>query len=546
MSAAELFVHNAAVYTCAPNQLWASAFAVTDGHFSTVDAVGVPVEIGPATRIVDMHGRMILPGLCDVHIHLGIGGAQQAWELPLAPDDTAADIYAAVAARAAQLPPGEWVVGGIVGSTVMDEIADARALARLDAAAGGRPVLLRDDTMHNRWVNSATLAAMGVGPDSPDPEGGSYVRDARGRPTGVLREQASRLAEAAFARGIADPAARDRISLRTAAALCNRSGITTVQEAATMEPALRALARLAQDGELTLRVVSSTPMREFLESGTVGAELIALSEQYRSPLVRPDFVKVVLDGVPMTRTSALLRPYRSVGCAEHRGECLYTPAELAAVLEIAVASGRGAKIHATGDAAVRRALDAIAVLRDRHGPGPRFQIAHTEHVHADDTARFAELDVVADASPFIWYPGIMQDSNGRQLPAGYQEAAWPLADLRSGGAVVAAGSDWPCAFPLPDPWTGLETMITRRAPGSAEGPALNPGQRLSLPQALHAFTLAAAAAIGVADLAGSIEVGKSADFLVLDRNLFEIDVTDIHATRILATYFQGREVFSAA
>ncbi|MFJ4656990.1 amidohydrolase [Nocardia sp. NPDC088792] len=546
MSVADLVVRNAGVYTGDPKQPWAEGFTVAHGCFRAVGgAAGAPVRIGPGTRVVDAGGRMILPGLCDVHIHLGIGGAQQAWELLLGPDHTAEDIYAAVAVRSGQLPPGEWVVGGIVGSTVMDDIATPHALARLDAAAGGRPVLLRDDSMHNRWVSSATLAAIGVGPRTPDPAGGSYVRDAAGRATGVLREQASRHAEAAFARSVADPAERDRISLRSAAALCNRSGITAVQEAATMEPALRALARLERDGDLTLRVVTSTPMREFLESGTAGAELIAASEGYRSPLVRPDFVKVVLDGVPMARTSALLTPYPSTGCAHHSGECLYTPAELVETLEHAVTAGRGAKIHATGDAAVRRALDAIAVLRYRYGSGPRFQIAHTEHVHPSDIARFADLGVVADASPFIWYPGIMQDSNGKQLPPGYQDAAWPLADLLRGGAEVAAGSDWPCALPTLDPWTGLETMITRRAPGNRAGRALNPDQGLSLPQALRAFTLAPATAMGLGGVAGSIELGKHADFVVLDRNLFEIDVTEIHETRVLATYFQGREVFSA-
>ncbi|RJO79215.1 amidohydrolase [Nocardia panacis] len=542
MSVAQLVVRNAAVYTCDPHREWADGFAVVDGRFQAVDAA---VRTGPDTEIIDAGGRMILPGLCDIHIHLGFGGAQQAWELPIAPTDSPAEICAKVAARAAELAPGEWVVGGIVGSAVMDAVATAAALADLDAAAQGHPVLLRDDTQHNRWVNSATLAAMGVEPRTPDPEGGSFVRDAAGRHTGVLREQASRLAETVFVASIADPAARDRVSLRTAAEICNRSGITTVQEAATMAPLLRALARLEGADELTLRVVASTPMREFLESGVTGAELIALSEQYRSPLVHPDFVKVVLDGVPMTRTSALLTPYPGCADSHYCGEILYTLDELVDTLETVVAAGRGAKIHATGDAAARIALDAIAVMRSRHGGGPRFHLAHTEHIAAADTPRFAALDVVADASPFIWYPGIIQDSNAKTLPAGYQDTAWPLRDLLTGGTPVAAGSDWPCAFPLPDPWIGLETMITRQGPGGGDGRTLNGAQALTLPEALLAFTRDSAQAMGLGRLAGSIEPGKSADFIVLNRNLFDIAVTDIHRTRVLRTYFQGREVFSA-
>ncbi|MGY4101569.1 amidohydrolase [Nocardia sp. R16R-3T] len=547
MPSADSILINARIYTCDPDNEWADALAVSGGVFVAVGATEeVMAHAGPDTEIIDAAGAMVIPGLCDVHIHLALGGGQAAFELPIAPTATADDIYAAITDWASTLGPDEWVVGGIVGSTVRDNVATTDALARLDAAAGGRPVLLRDDSMHNRWVNSAALAAMGVSHETPDPDGGTYVRDAEGNLTGVLWELASQVAETAFANSVADPAARMRTAVATAATLCNQFGITTAQEAATMHPQLEALRSLEQANELTLRVSTSTPMRPFLGPGVTGIELATVAEEYRSELVDVSFVKVVLDGVPVTRTSAMLSPYLSTGCCsgEEFGECLYTLDELVATLEEVVTAGRGAKIHAAGDASTKLALDAVEIIRERHGDGPRFQIAHTTFVRAEDLERFARLGVVADASPYIWYPGVILESIVKQVPGHLVDTSWPLKDLLALGVNVSAGSDWPCALPTPDPWTGMEALITRQAPGASEGePALNPAQRLSVAEALAALTIRPAQAMGLDHVAGTIAPTKSADYVVLDRNLFEVPADTIHATVVEQTWFRGTKVY---
>ncbi|MFE4972916.1 amidohydrolase [Kitasatospora sp. NPDC056651] len=545
----DLIVVSAAVFTADPAGTAAEAFAVADGEFT---AVGSSAEVsrlaGPDTTVLDAGGRMVMPGICDVHTHLSLGGALVAWDLPIAPHFGPEEICEAVAARAARLGPEEWIVGGVIGSTTMDGLADVGLLAVLDRASAGRPVLLRDDTQHNRWVNSAALRAMGVTEDSPDPEGGTYVRDGRGRLTGVLWEQASRIAEEAFAASVEDPDARHRVSFATAAQVCNRHGITTVCDAATMEAALRTLTAMEAEGELTLRVVTSTVARPLLaEAGISGKELLAVSGQFGSELLHVGFVKVFLDGVPMTRTAAMLDPYLPHGCSDHgsdSGECLYDLDELVEELETAVSAGRGVKIHAAGDASTRMALDAIAVIRERHGSRPMFHLAHTEYVTPSDIRRFGELGVVADASPYLWYPGIIQDSLAACVPAEVIERAWPLADLLAAGANVSAGSDWPAGAPTPHTWTGIETMVTRQAPGGSEE-TVNPAQRLTLHEALVSFTRRPAEALGLGERVGSIEVGKSADFLVLSQNLFEVDARRIHETDVLATYLRGSRVHAA-
>ncbi|WP_344324617.1 amidohydrolase, partial [Kitasatospora putterlickiae] len=503
---------------------------------------------GPDTAIVDADGRMVMPGICDVHTHLALGGASVAWDLPIPPHYSPEEICRAVAAHAATLGPDEWITGGLVGSPTMERLATVEMLAALDRAAGGRPVVLKDDTQHNRWVSSATLKAMGVTEDSPDPEGGTFVRDGAGRLTGVLWEQASRAAEVAFAESVEDPEARHRVTFTTAARICNRYGITTACDAATMEPALRTFSALEAEGALTLRVVASTVARPLLaEPGISGEELLELSGRFGSELLHVGFVKVFLDGVPMTRTAAMLDPYLPHPCAAHgpeSGECLYDLDGLVEELERAVSAGRGVKLHAAGDASTRLALDAIAVVRERHGSRPVFHIAHTEYVAPSDVRRFAELDVVADASPYLWYPSMIQDVLAACVPAEVIDRAWPLADLVASGATVAAGSDWPAGAPLPHTWTGIETMVTRRAPGGSED-AVNPGQALTLREALLSFTRRPAEAMGLGERVGSIEVGKSADFVVLSQNLFDVDTHRIHETTVLETYLRGARVYDA-
>ncbi|MEI4271190.1 amidohydrolase [Klenkia sp. LSe6-5] len=546
-SPCDLLVTGARIWTADPDRPWAEALAVRDG---VLLAVGAADELArhahPGTEVHDLAGALVVPGLVDGHVHLNLAGAQAAFELPLLPTDQLPDVLAKVRAWAAELGPEEWVVGGILGSTVLGQLTDESHRLALDEASGGRPVLIRDDTMHNRWVSSRALELMGVGPDTPDEEGGRFVRDGAGRLTGVLHELASARAESAFAASVPDMTARIREAVATAVRVMNSYGITSAQEAATMGAPLAALRDLEVRGELTMRVVASMPVRPFLEEGPVGADLIARSRDLTGDLVRPDFVKVVLDGVPMTRTTALLEPYLCRhGEPGTTGELYYTLDDLVAEVERCHDLGLGAKFHATGDASVRLVLDAVEQVQARRGPGPRFQIAHTEYVHPDDLPRFAALGVVADASPHLWFPGVIQDSIAEHVPEHVVAASWPFRDLVDSGAVVAAGSDWPCAAPTPDPWTGLGAMVTRANPDPAVPGTLNPAQALTVEEALTAFTAHPAQAMGLGDVTGRLTAGRAADFVVLDRDVFAVDPGELHATRVLRTYFAGRLVHTA-
>ncbi|MFC7344385.1 amidohydrolase [Saccharopolyspora griseoalba] len=541
---ADLVVSGGPIHTAAGGAA-AEAFAVRDGRIAAIGSTDeVEAWCGPATRRLDLAGRLAVPGLVDGHVHLGVGGTQLALELPLLPTDGPDEVLAKVRDWAGRLEPGEWIIGGILGSGTCAELNSREMLHRLDAASLGHPLLLRDDTMHNRQVNSLALEAMGVAEDTPDPAGGTYVRDGDGLLTGALRERASAQAEAAADAALRDPRGRLVAALRAALQHLRGLGFTAVQEAATMGRHLDVLAEMERSGELTSWIVASMPAHEFIESGPVGEDLFAEGPRHRGELVRPDFAKFAIDGVPTTRTTALLSPYRCHHDGEDpefRGAPTWTLDELASGLLRCAELGLGAKIHATGDASVRLALDAAAVVRRERGPGPIIQIAHASFIAPEDLPRFAELNVRVDACPFLWHPSPLFDAVAHQVPAETMERIWPFGELLASGALVAGGSDWPVGLPELNPWLGIETMITRSAPGEAHR-RVNPGQAISREQAVAAFTSAAAEALGIGDRTGSLRAGLSADFLVLDRDIFDIPATDIHRTAVQETYFRGQRV----
>jgi hypothetical protein len=543
---AELIVSNGSIYTVDGKRTWAKALAVRQGKLI---AVGSELEVeafkGPGTRVVDLRGRMVLPGIIDVHNHHTRGGQADLFETNILPTLSFEEVLAVVRARAAETAPGNWISGGIWGSNIVGRLYAKSARDALDAASPDHPVMLRDDSQHSRWVNSLALEIMGVVATTPNPPDGEIVRDSNGEATGLLLERASTLAETALARTVADAAGRNIASTRRAVQILNSYGVTAYQDANTMLPYLQALAALDAQGQLTAWCVASMPAHQPLMGTDIfGDELIAMRESFRSRHVRPDFVKIFMDGVPTTRTAAMIAPYtpdKLYGCC-FRGEALVSVPELARWIAKCEKLGLSAKIHCAGDGAVRDTLDAIDVVRSFNGPGRMHQIAHAGFIDPEDVPRFSALDVVADLSPIIWYPSPIIEAIKATVPEVRSSRYWPNRDLLEAGALMAAGSDWPVVS-NPDPWLGIEGMVTRRNPKGGFPGALWPEQALDLATVLEIYTRNPARAMGLDAVTGSLEVGKSADFIVIDRNLFEIPSEDLADAKVLSTYFEGQAVY---
>ena len=546
---ADTVFRNGRIYTSNRGQPWATSAAVKAGRFIAVgEERDTAPFVGEKTLTVDLGGRMAMPGIVDIHNHIMMGGQADLYELRFSSSDSIAKIAEAVHKAASAAAPGAWIVGGQFGNNLLTDLNTAELFALLDAASRGHPVILRDDSYHNRWASSAALRLAGVSVDTPNPTDGEIGRDLKtGTLTGLMIEAASGLVERALAASGHYTAEMDRAAVARSISVLNAYGVTAFIDAASMQPIMGALKGLDDRGELTAWAVCAMPAVEpgFM-FGKAGEELFAIREQFRGAHVKPDYVKMFLDGVPGAKTAAFHEPYvvdPVRGCC-FRGATMMTVPELIRWLGRCEKLGLAAKIHCAGDASVTQALDAIDVVRSFNGPTHLIHhIAHASYIAPDDIGRFAELNVAADLSPIIWYPTVFLEAHKAAMGDERAQRFWPNKDLKNAGALMAGGSDWP-VVPIPDPWQGIEGMVTRQNPsGDFPGKSLWAEQALDLSTVLDIYTIDAARAAGLDQTIGSIEVGKSADMIVLDQMIFDIPPDRLADTRVETTFFEGRKVY---
>jgi predicted amidohydrolase YtcJ len=543
---ADLLLINGVIDTLDHAHPRVASLAVKAGKVHSFGAAA-EAAAGPGTTVIDLGGGYVMPGLLDVHNHHMVAGQMDLFELNEPPTKTVDELLSAVAGQAKRLAQDAWVVGGSWGSVLLAELNSANALARLDAATGGRPALLKDDSKHNRWANSRALELAGIGDGTPDPEGGQIMRDASGRLTGVLIEAGGVLVEQALAR-LQPMSTKDLArAAERGIEILHSYGVTGFQDAAASLQLMQALKELDDAGNLHAWVVTSMQANDFIfGTNPLGEGIIAHRDELRSEHHRPDFIKIFLDGVPPAGTAAFIEPYLSgVGFPEcHCGGTTMPPAELERWLMSTAERGISAKIHCTGDASVRLVLDTVAKVRRAGHTEPKYHIAHGQFVHNQDIERFAELDVTADISPSLWFPGVIAEAIATVLPADRASKMQPNRSLLDTGARIAGGSDWPVSV-SPNAWEGIYGLVTRRDPTGQFPGTLWPEQAIALPEAIRIYTTNCAEAMGVADVTGSLSPGKSADFIVLSDNPYEIDIEDVPHITTQQTWFAGRKVFDA-
>ncbi|WP_395402091.1 amidohydrolase [Arthrobacter sp. UC242_113] len=543
---ADLLLINGVIDTLHDEHRHVTSLAVKAGK---VLAVGSSAEAaaGPGTDIIDLAGAYVMPGLLDVHNHHMLAGQMDLFELNEAPNKSLDDLLTAIEEYAKKLGPDEWVIGGSWGSGLLAELNSTETLARFDAATGGRPAILKDDSKHNRWVNSRGLALAGIDERTPDPEGGQIMRDASGRATGVLIEAGGVLVEQTVAR--LQPQSTQDLARAAARGIeiLHSYGVTGFQDAASSLQLLQALKELDDSGELSAWVVTSMQANDFIfGTAPLGEGIIAHREDTRSEHHRPDFIKIFLDGVPPAGTAAFIEPYLSgVGFPEcHCGGTTMPAAELERWLMGTAERGISAKIHCTGDASVRLVLDTVAKVRSAGHTKTKYHIAHGQFVQEQDIPRFAELDVTADISPSLWFPGVISEAIATVLPAERASKMQPNRSLLDAGARMAGGSDWPVSV-SPNAWEGIYGLVTRQDPTGQFPGTLWPEQAISLPEAIRVYTTNSAEAMGLDDVTGSLAPGKSADFIILSDNPYEIDIEKVAHIKTRQTWFAGRKVFDA-
>ena len=537
----ETIYTNGFIYTVNPEQPNAEALAVRDGEIIAVGSnKEIQAQVSDQARVVDLDGGMLMPGIHDMHAHPMEAGEKYNFQCAFPFTFTMDQIVAKITECAAETPPGEWIRGGQWAMELMEtETVPHKDI--LDAITREHPIYLGDSTVHGAWLNSRALTELGIDEGTPDPQGGVILREPGTlEPTGVLVDNA--------AYNILEdlPAYTDEqyeAALAWSMREMNKVGITSVKEALTDGRSLKAYRGLDQDGRLTMKVSTSIAWRMHWIDYERNVRERA---DYATENVGTDFIKIMLDGIPPTRTSAMLDPY--LPDEKHgdsfTGKLIHSPEQLTEDMINLDSQGLTVKIHATGDRAVRVTLDAIEAARKANGDsGLMHEISHAELIHPEDISRFSELNAVAEFSPILWYPSPLVEVMTRVIGEERANRFWPARALLEAGAHVIYGSDWPSAVPAPNPWPGVEALVTRRDPYGNFPGALWIEQAVDLETALRIFTINGAVAGKQADRTGTIEAGKSADFIVLDRNLFEIPPEDISDTQVLLTVVSGREVY---
>lgn len=545
----QIFI-NGAVYTQDAAQPWAEGFAISDGKYVAVGSSAAMRElVGPKTRVVDLERRMVMSGLIDDHVHAVDGAMGELYDCLFTSTATPIRIRKILAECAKKTPEGAWISGGYWGSDYFKHYPTASPRKWLDEIAGERPVILRDDTGHNVWVNSAALRLAGVDSDAADPTGGQFERDAKtNRPNGIALEAAAEKIQAAVPGRTAEQYLQSALYAQT---IAHRFGIIGLKEADASTPAIAAYQSADKQGRLNLYIatcISTLAMQDRPDSVLNFDAIDKVRAAYHSNLVATDFVKIYLDGVPTAaRTAAMLEPYLPTADGKRvSGELHVNPDVLAKDLVELDRRGYTVKMHAAGDRAIREGLDAIAAARRTNPHGQlRHELAHAGYIAPEDLGRFAELNAVAEFSPVIWYPSPIIDAV-IEVVGERANHYWPMRALIASHAPLAAGSDWPSVVPSMDPWGGIQAMVTRSDPYHKSARALWPEEAIGLADALRIYTLGGAAALRREAQTGSIVVGKSADFIVLDGNLFKMASREISAARVQMTFFQGQAVYQRA
>jgi predicted amidohydrolase YtcJ len=509
-----------------------------------ISAVGTDREIrelaGTSARVIDAEGGLVSPGINDAHVHLD-NGARQLANLDLSGETSLEGIRRRIAEFARANPQREWICGrGWVYATFPGGFPHR---TMLDEIVPDRPAAFESYDMHTTWVNSPALSRLGISNSTPDPDGGQIVRDARGEATGILKETAMTLVD----RALPPLAEAEQLGLlEQAMRVASRHGLTSMQDASLPSIPFAALERLRQSGVPILRVRLS----RIMEPGHSMTDRERRLDEYEDdafphrgdPWLSAGVLKTFMDGVVESRTASMLAPYEGAhpGDAGAAGEPRWEPGEFEAALLIADRRGWQVQAHAIGDHAIRTALDAFEAVAKTNGPRDRrHRIEHIEAIDPADIPRFGRLGVIASMQPFHADPNKnLFEMWSKQIGPERASRGWSWKSIQATGGRLAFGSDWPVVFL--DPRLGLNTAVNRTTPGGEPPGGWIPSERLTMLEALTAYTSGSAHAEFAEKEKGALRPGMLADLAIFARDLLSIPAREVPSVEVRATIIGGR------
>jgi len=529
---AGLILTNGKIWTGSGGQPRAAAVACAGNR---IVAVGSAEEVGkwagPGTQVVDLAGKLVVPGFNDAHVHFYSGGAHLAG-VKLRDAKSESEFRERIRQFATGLPRGRWILGG---DWDHENWTPTRLPTRqlIDEAAGDHPVFINRLDGHMALANTIALKLAGITRNTPDPPGGTIVRDSAGEPAGVLKDAAmgavERMIPAPSDDEIADAV---RAAMRNAA----ENGVTSVQDMSASPEVFRAYQRLLRRGELTVRISGHQPLAQWKRLADVG-----VLADFGGPLLHIGGLKGFADGSLGSTTALFFEPYTDVpGTSGLANDEMIPESRMRQHIGDADRAGLQVAVHAIGDKANHLILDMFEEVEKQNGSRDRrFRIEHAQHLRADDIARFAKLHVIASMQPYHaiddgrWAEG--------RIGATRAKTTYAFRSLLDAGAVLAFGSDWYVA-PM-EPIMGIYGAATRRTLDGKRPNGWVPEQKITVAEAIRAYTWGAAYASFEEGIKGTIEPGKLADLAVLSADILTIDPAAISDTKVVITVFDGKIIY---
>jgi predicted amidohydrolase YtcJ len=524
-----LIFTNAKIWTGNPRQKEAEAVAIQRNRIVAVGSTSEILNLKQVdSTVIDLHGRRVLPGFNDAHMHFYDGGAALAGP-QLRYSKSAAEFRGTLAEFVRHVPRGEWVTGGEWDHENWSP-TQLPTHQLIDGVTQDWPVFVERLDGHMSLANSVALKLAGVDKNTKDIPGGVIVRDAQGNPTGILKDAAQD-----FVYKVMPPPSQDQIiaAIRAAQTYANAQGVTSVQDMSASPDVLRAYQTMLHNGQLRVRISGHQPLMSWNNLANVG-----VTADFGNEYLHIGGVKGFADGSLGSTTALFYQPYldapKTSGIASAE---LADPAQMWKNVKNADAAGLQIAIHAIGDRANATILDMYQRLEREHGPRDRrLRIEHAQHLRESDFPRFARMHVIASMQPYH----AIDDGRWAEKRIGPQRAKTSYAwrSLLGAGATLAFGSDWPVA-PM-TPLMGIYAAATRRTLDGKHPQGWIPEQKISVEDAVRAYTVGSAYASFDEKIKGSIEAGKLADLVVLSDDIFSIDPVKIADVKVYMTIFDGR------
>jgi len=529
---ATLIVTNAAVYTVDKQHPKAEAVAVIgDRIVAVASRAEIDLWRGPQTRMIDAGGKLLLPGFNDAHVHFIQGGAQLG-QVQLTDAPTLEEFTKRIAEQVAKTPKGEWILGGRWDETKWAK-PELPTKDLVDWVTGDTPIFVERYDGHEALANSAAMKLAGVTAKTADVPGGVIVRDASGNPTGVFKDAAMSLIYKAIPPMTHDQRLRAaRAALKHAASL----GVTSVQHMNPEFADVAAYSELAEKGELTTRMYAVPMETEWRDQAKVG-----IRHAWGSSSLRLGAVKGYADGSLGSRTAYMFEPFADdPGNRGLLSDEMHPPSAMRERLMQADAAGLQIRVHAIGDHAISMMLDIFGDIEKEHGyHDQRFAIEHAQHMAQEDFERFAKLHVIASMQPYH----AIDDGRWAEARLGHDRTRYSYAwrSFLDHGVTLAFGTDWPVA-PL-DPIQGLYAAVTRATLDGKNPGGWIPEEKITLPEAVEAYTVGSAFAEFQEREKGSITPGKLADMVIMSDNIFDVKPEAIRNVKVQTTIVDAKVVY---